>query len=115
MNPADNFDEMAQLQAKVTMLSAAMRKMDTNCAENVARAANSLTDCAGCFVEMMDWHAALYQSIRKFTRQDNEDLSDLSYADTDTVKNLAAIGRYLADSGYNTAQNFRQKAEEVTK
>ena len=114
MKYAVNFDEVAQLQAKVTMLSAAMRKMDADCAENVARAANSLADCAGCFSEQMEWHVALYQAISKFVRQGEEDLSDLSYADTDTVKNLAAIGRYLADSGYNTAQNFRQKAEEVT-
>jgi Helix-turn-helix domain len=57
------------------------------------------------------WNLALHQAIRKFTSQGEEDLSALSYADGDTVKNLAAIGCYLADSGYDTAQSFRQKAK----
>jgi hypothetical protein len=99
---------------QITMLSLAMLKMDTDCAAKVTRAANNLADCAGCFAEYADWHAALYQSIRKFVRQGEEDLNALSFPDCDTVKNLAAIGLYLADSGYDTAQTFRQKAEGAT-
>ena len=96
---ADNFDEVAQLQAKVAMLASALRKMDTDCAHRVKLVANDLTDCAACFTEYAEWHGALYEAIGKFAEQGEEDLNDLSFADTHTVKQLAAIGCYLADGG----------------
>jgi hypothetical protein len=75
-------------------------------------ATNNLKDCAAGFAEQSEWHGALYQAIGKFVSQGGDDLSDLSFSDCDTVKQLAAIGAYLADNGHSAAETFRKKAEK---
>ena len=55
MNALDNHDEVAQLQAKVAMLTAALRKMDPECAKKVKSAAMLGVDCANAYTEIAEW------------------------------------------------------------
>ena len=111
MNPVTDQEHIATLEAQCRSLASKLKNVETETAQKVREAA---IDCAAIFSEQSVWHLTLYRAIGKFVDQGECGSDDLRFPDRDTVSGLAAIGLYLADRGFGTAETFRKNAEAVT-
>ena len=101
---ADNHDAVAQLQAKVAMLSAALRKMDTDRAQKAIASAMLSVDCAYAFTQYAEWNRALFVAMETLSRSD---------VYSPLTSSLVEIGGFLAEEAIAQAEGFGSDAEKI--
>lgn len=72
---------------------------------------NELEDCASLAACNHEWASALFEAIQHYTKQPDEQVSDLNASDRITVGKLADIGCYLLDVAWSHAKDYQAKAE----
>ena len=102
---ANDFDDVGQLQAKVAMLTAALRKMDADCAHKVNASAMLGIDCTNAFTEFAEWAQALLLAIDKFSQEESPN--------TTVINSLAGISRLIAEQAIEQAESFGSDAEKL--
>lgn len=72
---------------------------------------NELEDCASLAACNHEWASALFEAIQHYTKQSDDQISELCASDRITVGKLAEIGSYLLDGAWSHAKDYQDKVK----
>lgn len=75
------------------------------------KACNELEDCASLAACNHEWASALFEAIQHYTKQPDDQVSDLNASDRITISKLADIGCYLLDGAWGHAKDYQAKGK----
>jgi hypothetical protein len=102
--------QIEALTAQSALLAASLEQAKAQATAKATQAAAIAFDCAETLSEQSNWLLALFQAIGHYTSASEA----TNLGSTHTANQLAAIGSYLADTGYESAQDIQMQVKGVT-